>query len=162
MGQLEKPRHELMAQGLFQGKTINQAYADAGYIPNHGAASRLAKHVKIVARLAELHSRTIANVNLSKEWIIEQLIAVVQECRSYERIDSAGANKALNLLGLELGMYVERKEVGKPGEFDGLTIAGKKERILGIAQQLGLHRIAPGERLPADAATIDATADTDT
>jgi hypothetical protein len=74
--------------------------------------------------------------------VIEQLIGVVIDAKARETPDSAGANKALHLLGLELGMYVERKEVGKPGEFDGLTIADKRERLLAIASQLGLRHVS--------------------
>jgi hypothetical protein len=51
-------------------------------------------------------------------------------------------------------MFVERKEVGKPGEFDGLTIASKRERVLGIARQLGLDRISATERLDIAAAPL--------
>jgi hypothetical protein len=61
----------------------------------------------------------------------------------------------LNLLGLELGMFVERKETGKPGEFDGLTIAGKRERIMDIAKELGLHRISASERLALSGPAIE-------
>ena len=46
-----------------------------------------------------------------------------------------------------MGMFVERKETGKPGEFDGLAIADKRERILDIAKELGLDRIIASERL---------------
>lgn len=138
MGLLANHRHELFAQGLFQGLSIIQAYADAGFSRNDTNASRLRANARVVARVAELQSRSVASVNLTKEWIIEQLIGVVQDARKQDKPDSAGANKALHLLGLELGMYIERKEVGKPGEFDGLTIAGKRQRVLGIARQLGL------------------------
>jgi hypothetical protein len=55
-------------------------------------------------------------------------------------------------------MYVERKETGKPGEFDGLTIAGKRERILDIAKELGLDRIIASERLAFAGPTIDVEA----
>ena len=43
----------------------------------------------------------------------------------------------LHLLGLELGMFVERKETGQPGQFDGLSIAAKRARALHIATELG-------------------------
>ena len=58
-------------------------------------------------------------------------------------------------------MFVERKETGKPGEFDGLTIAGKRERIMDIAKELGLDRIRASERIAFTGPTIDSTADTD-
>lgn len=35
--------------------------------------------------------------------------------------DSSGANRSLHLIGLHIGMFVERKEIGKPGEFDELS-----------------------------------------
>jgi hypothetical protein len=84
-----------------------------------------------------MRSVTTHNIMLTKEWVIEQLIGNVLTAKAQERPDLACANKALHLLGLQLGMFVERKETGKPG----LTIAGKRDRILGIARELGLDRI---------------------
>jgi hypothetical protein len=84
----------------------------------------------------------------------------VIRCKSYERIDSAGANKALHLLGLSLGMFVERKETGKPGEFDGLSIASKRERIMDIARELGLDRVGGHERLAFAGPVIEVEART--
>jgi len=43
-------------------------------------------------------------------------------------------------------MFVERKETGKPGEFGGLTIAEKRDRIMSIASQLGLSRVSEDGR----------------
>jgi hypothetical protein len=43
------------------------------------------------------------------------------------------------------------KETGKPGEFDGLTTADKRERITGIARELGLDRVRMDERLALSA-----------
>ena len=37
------------------------------------------------------------------------------------QFDAPGANRSLELLGKEIGMFVERKEQGKPGEFAALT-----------------------------------------
>jgi phage terminase small subunit len=156
MALLENRRHELFAQAIFQGSSNIQAYEDAGFSRNDTNACKLRQNAKVIARIDELSARTVASVNLTKEWVIEQLIGVVIDARSGERKDSAGANKALNLLGLELGMFVERKEVGKPGEFDGLTIADKRARIMGIAHELGLDRM----RLPApDVLVVDVSHD---
>jgi hypothetical protein len=86
------------------------------------------------------------------------LIGVVIDARSQEKPDSAGANKALHLLGLELGMFVERKETGKPGEFDELSIDGKRERIMRIASQLGLcHAGEDGQRRFGNNLTVSET-----
>ncbi len=112
------------------------------------ASPPLLREIKVnrVSELKELvqdmKNLSTHRIVLTTEFIIEQLIGVVIDARSQERPDSAGANKALHLLGLELGMFVEREERGKPGEFDGLTIAGKRERILSIASQLGLRHVS--------------------
>ncbi len=144
---LKNSRHELYAQGLFQGKTSIQAYEDAGFIRNHANASTLRSNQKVIDRVAELHARTVTSINISQEWIRERLVDVVVTCLSYEKIDSSGANKALHLLGLDHGMFVERAEVGKPGAFDGLSIADRKERIMGVLQQLGLAPVSADGRL---------------
>jgi phage terminase small subunit len=145
---LPNSRHEAFAHGLARGKTVDVAYVEAGFSQNRGNASRLNRNMGVIARVNELkelvermRERTINADMLTRAWIIEQLIDTVIRCKSHEKIDSAGANKALHLLGLQLGMFVERKETGKPGEFDGLTIADKRERILDIARELGLDRI---------------------
>lgn len=147
MAILSNPRHETFAHGLAAAKSIDAAYSDAGYSPNSGNASRLNGNERVIARVGELKALIQDMRNLSShhavlttEWITEQLINVVIDARSQEKPDSAGANKALHLLGLELGMFVKREETGKPGEFDGFTIAAKRERLLGIASQLGLGR----------------------
>lgn len=159
MALLANNRHELFVQALFQGKSSIQAYEDAGFVRNDNNASRLRNNEKVIARLTELHSRTVTSVNISQEWVIERLVEVVRICMSYEKIDSAGANKALHLIGLNHGMFVERKEVGKPGEFDGLTISSKRERMLGLAKQLGLDRISAKERLEFAGPVLDVEAE---
>jgi hypothetical protein len=162
---LPNSRHEAFAHGLARGKTVDVAYVEAGFSQNRGNGSRLNRNVGVMARVIELKAlaermreRTINADMLTKAWVIEQLIATVIRCKSYEKIDSAGANKALHLLGLQLGMFVERKETGKPGEFDGLTIAAKKERIMDIAKQLGLDRIGASERLAFTGPAIEVEA----
>lgn len=48
---------------------------------------------------------------------------------------------ALVDLGKHLGMFIDRSEVGKPGDFDNLTIEQKRERAIGLARELGLDRL---------------------
>lgn len=155
-------RHEAFAQAIARGATVDAAYTEAGYSPNRGNAGRLNANEGVKTRIGELRElrqniekRSTVGVALTKAWVTEQLIGVVLDARSQEKPDSAGANKALHLLGLELGMFVERKEEGKPGEFDGLTIATKRERITNIAKQLGLERLSAEQRLAFQGPVID-------
>ena len=162
---LSNSRHEAFAHGLARGKPVDVAYVEAGYSANRGNSSRLNRNEGVIARVIELKAlvermreRTINADMLTEAWTIQQLIDIVIQCKSYEKIDSAGANKALHLLGLQLGMFVERKETGKPGQFDGLTIAAKRERIMSIAKELGLDRLGAHERLALSAPVIEVEA----
>ena len=53
---------------------------------------------------------------------------------------------ALVNIGKHLGMFIERRETGRPGEFANLT---EEELDRRIAEQENLVRIAPGKELPA-------------
>lgn len=57
------------------------------------------------------------------------------------RVKLADKRAALVDLGKHMGMFVERREVGKPGAFDNLTPEQKRERAIGLAKQLGLDRV---------------------
>ena len=50
------------------------------------------------------------------------------------------ANKALELIGRALGVFVDRKEVGQPGEFDHLNDDELEREIAREAELLGLTR----------------------
>jgi phage terminase small subunit len=154
LGILKNPRWEAFAHAVARGSTVDAAYQEAGYAGNRGNACRLNSTERVKIRVAELkllvqnlQKRSSHSVVLNEAWVLEQLVGIVLDARALDRPDFAGANKALNLIGLQLGMYVERKEVGKPGDFDGLSIADKRERIMDVARQLGLGGVAPGERM---------------
>jgi phage terminase small subunit len=153
LGILRNPRWEAFAHAIARGSTADAAYQEAGYAQSRGNASRL-RAVEVVDRrigelkllVENLQKLSTHKTVLTQAFVIENLIKIVIDARSQEKPDYAGANKALNLLGLELGMFVEKKEVGKPGEFDGLTIADKRERFMGVAKQLGLVISTDGGR----------------
>jgi phage terminase small subunit len=108
---LTNAKHERFAQELAAGKTADEAYEAAGYAQNRGNAIRLKANESVAARVAELQQRAADGVVLTRQWVIEQLIDnVTQAKKSGEKIDGATANRALELLGKELGMFVERVE----------------------------------------------------
>lgn len=153
---LENPRHERFAQGLAAGKSADEAYKDAGFKPDRGHASRLAANGNVQERVQELLGRAAEGVVIDRQWVLERLVTNANRAMQVEEIkkpDGSGtgefkyegsvANRALELVGKELGMFVDRSEVGKPGEFDDLTVEQKRERILGRVKQLGIDRIGP-------------------
>jgi hypothetical protein len=135
MPPLDDPRRERYAQGLADGKTQLQAYAAAGFGKSKSAPSRLAKEPAIQARVGELlRARNIAmekamvrgvrQAGITKEWVIDMLKENVDRAMQARPVlDKDGketgryewngfvANKALELLGREIGMFVERHEL---------------------------------------------------
>lgn len=132
MPALENPKHERFAQELAKGLTADKAYIAAGFKPNRGNAATLKQKESISNRVAELLSEreaihaqataeAIKSTALTKEWVIQTLmenVARAMQATEVKRADGEGtgeyqyqgsvANKALELLGKELGMFVDR------------------------------------------------------
>jgi phage terminase small subunit len=147
MPALNNAKHEHFAQLVSNGESATQAYILAGYSANGAGQSsaRLLKTAGVCERIAELREekekahaevtqRAIEKVGLTKEWVIEQLMEnVAMAKQAVQVLDRKGeptgeykqelgaANKALELLGKEIGMFVERRETGGPGDFSDLT-----------------------------------------
>lgn len=52
----------------------------------------------------------LQTIVLTREWVIEQLIDNVKLAKAVDTFNLNAANKALELLGREVGMFVERRE----------------------------------------------------
>ena len=143
---LPNPRYERFAYGLAEGKPAYQAYIDAGFAKVGAAqsASRLLKNQRagIRERVAEILQEreqidaegtklAIERTAIDKEWVIERLRENVERAmQARPVIDRAGnptgsyvyngaaANRALELLGKELGMFIERRENKIVDEFE--------------------------------------------
>lgn len=138
---LTNPKHERFAQELAKGKSLEDAYVAAGYRPSRGNACVLKQKQSVSERVAELlaerekiHAQATAEAireeKLTKAWVIARLVenanramqAVPVTTRDGEatgeyKYEGHVANKALELLGKELGMFIDRHEVGGPGDF---------------------------------------------
>lgn len=129
------PKHELFAQELAKGKSADEAYQLAGYKANRGNAATLKQNQSILDRVSELlaeresiHAQATADAikstGLTKEWVLQTLQENVARAMQATPVktDNEGAaigeykyegsvaNRALELLGKELGMFVERRE----------------------------------------------------
>ena len=120
---LSNPRHERFAQELAKGKSNTAAYIEAGFRAKANSAAvnanKLLKHANVSARVAELlekrdemarkaTEKATERLSIDREWVMAELIEIAQAAKSSE--DYAPANKALELLGKELGMFIERTE----------------------------------------------------
>ena len=123
------------------------AYALAGFKPNSGNASTLKRRDAILKRVdeilrtrqrveAEATALAVKKTGLTKAWVLERLQMNAERALQVRAVvDSAGkptgqfkydgsvANRALELIGKELGMFVDRREQGKPDDFAAMTDA---------------------------------------
>lgn len=105
------------------------------------------RHPEVVARITMLQDeaceRVVEKIRLDKQWVVDELLRQYEaNGRVVKAVDKCGnethapqkaneAIKCLELLGKELGMFVERKEI-RVGALDGLS----DDELTRIAQEL--------------------------
>lgn len=120
---LPNPRQEKFAQELAKGASVSDAYEKAGFKRHRQNASRLMSNDDVRARVDELTAAAAEKAVLTKAWVIERLMTNAERALQHEAVkDSEGretgeftyeghvANRALELLGKEIGMFVDRTE----------------------------------------------------
>lgn len=70
---LPNPKHEKFAQALAKGKTADEAYAEAGFKPNRGNASRLKANESIAARVEEIVGKGAEKAEVTVERVLKEL-----------------------------------------------------------------------------------------
>lgn len=102
----------------------------------YSQACILLKNGKVAERISQLKAQAAAQTTLSRSWVLEHLMDHATVCLGKKRVkiaraskdgdvhevevtalDQSAANRALELLGKEAGMFVDRREVGGPGDF---------------------------------------------
>ncbi len=127
MSVLKNRRHEMYAQALATGISQVAAYKYAGYNPDKGAACRLAANPRVKARLNELLAKAAAKTVVDRAWILDKLAENARNCLAIDVVtidkvkivthNPAAANKALELLGKEKGMFREQVQLDAKGGF---------------------------------------------
>jgi hypothetical protein len=119
MPSLDNSKHERFAQALAAGKSAVDAYEAAGYRRNRGHVSTLRKNPKLLKRVDEiLETRgqiqgrgtlaAIERVRLTKTAVMEMLLDDRELARKNGQ--SSAAIRAAELIGIELGMFVNRSD----------------------------------------------------
>ena len=155
---LANQRHELFAQALAAGKKADRAYVEAGYKPNKGNSTHLRKTEEISQRVTELlqlrntlsvkaAENAAGKIEISKFWVMSMLKLNLERSMQLAPImnadgekvfvyNGAVANKAAELIGRELGMFIDRKEFRVVDEFQGLSDADLVKKLAQTAQLL--------------------------
>ena len=152
-------RHEAFAMRVAAGDTQVKAVKLAGYAPAHAhvAGSKLIRMPHIRARIEYLKSltteRAVESIALSKGWVLQELTANVSRAVKLE--DLSAANRALELVGKELGMFVERKLIGMQALISELTPENLKNASADELVRLvaGLERMLEGQVIDPEAPT---------
>lgn len=164
MPALSNPKHEIIAQELARGASYLDSYTKGGFKRTASSASKFVKQPHIVARVKEIQESRIKtefdasenaakSLGIDKRWVLERLRfnaeralrgqplldeSGVQTGKFTGRPDGATANQSLKLIGMELGMFIERHEIGAPGDFSRLTDEELAKRAMDDAAALGL------------------------
>lgn len=144
MPALKNPRHERFAQGLHKLGNARQAYREAGYHAKQGAtprqsapldrcATRLSKHVQVKQRLSELTAMATKRHEITVDSLLEDLEA--DRSLAHAEGQSGAAVGATMAKARLLGLIVDRKESGAPGEFANLQSV--QEVVALIRRELG-------------------------
>jgi hypothetical protein len=122
-----------LASGMSQSEAYRRAYsATAGDNTAKGEGGRLARNPRVRELIDQLRADTgkaltkqVADaIALDRRYVLENLREVVERCMQHTEVkdrngkptgewtfNAKDANRALELIGKELGMFVERKEV---------------------------------------------------
>jgi phage terminase small subunit len=144
---LDNHRRELFTQLLFQGFPAVDAYKKAGYKRHDGNACTLAKHPEILARLEEIRGEGVqgwpvgaraiaARANVTVETLIDDSEKVFQRAIKINQLGAA--NTAIKGKAILSGKWIERAEIGAPGEYEALTDDELERQIMERVARLGL------------------------
>ncbi|MCH8112879.1 MAG: hypothetical protein IH905_13155 [Proteobacteria bacterium] len=153
---LPNQRHEKFVLGLLEGKTDGQAYEDAGYKPDRGNASTLTTKHNIQARLAFLQSEAAESAGIDAAWVTKRLVENVERAMQVAEVrgpdgertgvytyQGAVANKALELLGRNIGMFKDAApvnvNVNLPGDESDFADRLRAQRKLRSDGKTQLH-----------------------
>jgi hypothetical protein len=116
-------RHERFARAVIRTGVAARAYLKAGYSPTTRnaldvSACQLLRRPKVQARIKELRKQMAARNRITMDSLIDDLREDRQLARKIGQPSAAIA--ATQLTAKLVGLLVDRKEEGQPGEFAGL------------------------------------------
>ena len=137
---MKHPRWEAFAQAYVRCKNGTQAAKEVGFKGGKDGnnfavrAHELLKKPEVQKRVSELNQQlvkeTMKSAKVDRAWVLDRLKENAQE--ALENRDRAAANRALELLGKELGLFIDRKMV-LTGPLEALD-APRLQRLLALAQ----------------------------
>lgn len=141
---LKNARHELFCQHRAAGLSADAAYTKAGYSPDRHNAAKLTTNNPVAERLEYLEEMNARAASVSVAFVVEGLVKNYHRAMRLEKVyDRKGeptgeltyngpvANKALELLGKHLGMFVP-VEAGSPAPEAADPVTKELLRKIGV------------------------------
>lgn len=130
-GLLRNPKHEVYAQNRASGMEIKQAVEKAGL-----KSDSIEYRPEVKRRIREIMKQGASRAEVSRKRILERIFDDWEQSRRLGQMSSA--LKAAELMGKEMHkMFVERKEIGQPGDFDNKSEEELREIINKEMEELG-------------------------
>lgn len=139
MTALTNPRYERFAREVAKGTAIGAAYVLAGYRAHPANPTRLRTRREVNERIREILTeqteiqeralqQAIDETSVTKSVVLRMLIE--DRLLARQKGQAAAAIRAAELLGKQLGMFIERREQGGPGDFAHLSDAELDEELM--------------------------------
>ena len=176
MPALANPRHERFARYYLKYGVAAVAYRKAGYNPTtrnslDASASQLLRVPKVQSRIREIKRQMSTRTRITIESLLHDLAEDRALARETKQVSAAIA--ATQLSAKLVGLLIDRKESGQPGDFSDLTSADEilarvradlgDEMADAITQALAKQADVPAETSidPGPAIGLDAERDSD-
>ncbi len=95
---------------------LGRASQDAGYKASRASATRLSANASIRKRVSELHQSVDQAATVDRAWVLQQMLDLYEKTTSAPADgptwSPATAKGLLELMGRDMGMFIERKIIG--------------------------------------------------
>jgi phage terminase small subunit len=143
-----KPRHAKFVAEYVRTSNATQSYLDAGYKTTRRTAevqsSKLLRNPEIAAAIARVRENAAKAAEMDQQWVLKKLREVAERCLQAEPVldkdgkptgeftfNASGANRALELIGKQQGMFADRLKISEEADLDDDELAA---RIAALAQ----------------------------
>lgn len=142
---LKNIKWEMFANAVATHGKMKQAALEAGYGPANAdvRAAELMRREPVRQRVTELREKAAekreAKLTLTRSWVLDNLMKNAQS--AVEARDRSSANRALELLGREVGLFTEKRAIEVTSPLEGLDaralagLLGRLDELDGTADQ---------------------------
>jgi phage terminase small subunit len=140
---LDNPRYEKFCRFVAQGSTLDEAYKEAGYKENRHNAWSLAQRPLVAERIVQIKTELSAHAAKAALITTESLVQDSEKVfrRAMEIDQLSAANTAVKAKGVLTGKWVERAEIGAPGEYESLSDEELERQLMARLAKLGFARV---------------------